>query len=131
MALGHHREDVIETLLLNQFYNGTIKAMAPLLAADDGRNVVIRPSCTCPRMISSGMRPWPGFPSRAAPARPAATPDMKRVQLKKLLAELERRHPGIKASLLSALARVDQRHLFTPSKSVTEPDGRNEAPKRF
>ncbi len=62
IALGHHREDFIETLLLNQFYNGKIKAMAPLLIADNGRNVVIRPLVYVPeddiiRYAASG-----GFP---------------------------------------------------------------------
>ena len=72
-----------------------------------------------------------GFPVTCCACPSCGDPDMKRVQLKKLLVELEQRHPGIKASLLSALGRVDQRHLFTPSKPVTEPGGRNEAPKKI
>jgi tRNA 2-thiocytidine biosynthesis protein TtcA len=131
VALGHHREDVIETLLLNQFYNGTIKAMAPLLAADDGRNVVIRPLVYVPEDDIIRYASLAGFPVTCCACPSCGDPDMKRVQLKKLLAELEQRHRGIKASLLSALARVDQRHLFTPSKPVMEPDGRNEAPKKI
>ena len=75
------------------------------------------------------MRPWPGF-RRVLRLPSCGGPRYETGATQKLLAELERR-TGIKASLLSALARVDQRHLFTPSKSVTEPDGRNEAPKRF
>jgi tRNA 2-thiocytidine biosynthesis protein TtcA len=112
IALGHHREDFIETLLLNQFYNGTIKAMAPLLNADDGQNVVIRPLVYVPEDDILHYAAKAGFPVTCCACPACGDPDQKRVQIKKLLTELEQAHPGIKASLLAALGRVDFRHLL-------------------
>ena len=111
IALGHHRDDFIETLLLNQFYNGTIKAMAPLLNADDGRNVVIRPLVYVPEDDILHYAAKAGFPVTCCACPACGDPDQKRVQIKKLLTELEQAHPGIKASLLAALGHVDLRHL--------------------
>ncbi len=113
IALGHHRDDFIETLLLNQFYNGRIKAMAPLLRADDGQNVVIRPLVYVPedeiiRYVSEAR-----FPIACCACPACGDTDQKRVQVKKLLNDLEQAHPGIKASLLAALGDVDHRHLLT------------------
>ena len=112
IALGHHREDFIETLLLNQFYNGTIKAMAPLLNADDGRNVVIRPLVYVPEDDIVRYASTAGFPVTCCACPACGDPDQKRVQIKQLLADLEQAHPGIKASLLAALAKVDVRHML-------------------
>jgi len=113
IALGHHRDDFIETLLLNQFFNGTIKAMSPLLHADDGRNVVIRPLAYVPEADIMRFVAGAGFPITCCACPACGDPDQKRVQVKKLLADLEAAHPGIKASLLASLANVDFRHLFT------------------
>jgi tRNA 2-thiocytidine biosynthesis protein TtcA len=111
IALGHHREDFIETLLLNQFYNGKIKAMAPLLTADDGRNVVIRPLVYVAEENIVRFASAAGFPVICCACPSCGDPDMKRVRIKKLLASLEREQPGIKSSLLAALSDVDHRHL--------------------
>lgn len=113
IALGHHRDDFIETLLLNQFYNGRIKAMAPLLRADDGRNVVIRPLVYVAEEDIIRYAAETGFPIACCACPACGDPDQKRVQVKKLLNELEQAHPGIKASMLAALADVDHRHLLT------------------
>jgi tRNA 2-thiocytidine biosynthesis protein TtcA len=112
IALGHHRDDFIETLLLNQFYNGRIKAMAPLLRADDGRNVVIRPLVYVPEEDIIAYAGEAGFPVTCCACPSCGDPDQKRVRIKKLLAGLEEEHPGIKASLLAALGDVDHRHLL-------------------
>lgn len=112
IALGHHRDDFIETLLLNQFYNGRIKAMAPLLRADDGRNVVIRPLVYVPEEDIIAYAAEAGFPVTCCACPACGDPDQKRVKIKKLLADLEQGHPGIKASLLAALGDVDRRHLL-------------------
>jgi len=111
IALGHHREDFIETLLLNQLYNGKIKAMTPLLNADDGRNVVIRPLVYVPEDDIIQYASLAGFPVTCCACPACGDRDMKRVKIKKLLADLEQERPGIKASLLASLAHVDHRHL--------------------
>ncbi len=112
IALGHHRDDFIETLLLNQFYNGRIKAMAPHLRADDGRNVVIRPLVYVPEEDIIAYASNAGFPVTCCACPACGDPDRKRARIKKLLAGLEKEHPGIKASLLAALGDVDHRHLL-------------------
>ncbi len=112
IALGHHRDDFIETLLLNQFFNGTIKAMAPLLRADDGRNVVIRPLVFVPEDDIVRYAVEAGFPIACCACPACGDEDQQRVKIKKLLRELEQDHPGIKASLLAALGDVDLRHLL-------------------
>ena len=127
VALGHHRDDFIETLLLNQFYNGTIKAMAPLLHADDGRNVVIRPLVYVPEDVIIGYASDEGFPITCCACPACGDEDQKRVKIKKMLAGLERDHPGIKASLLAALADVDRRHLLVKSDDVIRIDRANQS----
>jgi len=112
IALGHHREDFIETLLLNQFYNGKIKAMSPLLNADDGWNVVIRPLVYVPEGDIIRYAARAGFPIACCACPACGDPDMKRGKIKNILALLEREQPGIKASLLAALADVEHRHLL-------------------
>jgi tRNA 2-thiocytidine biosynthesis protein TtcA len=112
IALGHHRDDFIETLLLNQFYNGKIKAMAPLLNADDGRNVVIRPLVYVAETDIIQYAAAEGFPITCCACPACGSPDMKRKKIKKLLTDLEQECPGIKQSLLAALADVDLRHLL-------------------
>jgi tRNA 2-thiocytidine biosynthesis protein TtcA len=118
IALGHHRDDLIETLLLNQFFNGTIKAMAPLLKADDGRNVVIRPLVYVPEEEIIAFASAAGFPVTCCACPACGDPDQKRVQVKKLLVEWEKGHPGIKASLLASLGDVQLRHLLDPRSAA-------------
>lgn len=112
IALGHHREDFIETLLLNQFFNGKIKAMAPFLKADDGRNIVIRPLVYVPEPAIIDFARASGFPITCCSCPSCGSPDMQRASIKKMLAELEEKQPGIKASILASLAAVENRHLL-------------------
>jgi len=112
VALGHHSDDFIETLLLNQFYNGTIKAMAPLVHAEDGRNVVIRPLAYVHEDIIIQYASAARFPVTCCACPSCGDPDMKRVRIKKLLSSLEQEQPGIKASLLAALGDINLRHLL-------------------
>jgi tRNA 2-thiocytidine biosynthesis protein TtcA len=120
IALGHHREDFIETLLLNQFYNGKIKAMAPLLIADNGLDVVIRPLVYVPEDDIIDYAVSAGFPIACCACPACGDPDMKRMKIKTLLAGLEQGHPGIKASLLAALADVEHRHLLVKSREAMQ-----------
>jgi tRNA 2-thiocytidine biosynthesis protein TtcA len=114
IALGHHRDDFIETLLLNLFYNGRIKAMAPLLFADDGKNTVIRPLVYVPEDDIIKYALGAGFPVTCCACPACGDPDHKRGRVKKMLAELEQDHPGIKSSMLAALGEIDHRHLLQP-----------------
>lgn len=126
VALGHHRDDLIETLLLNLFFNGRIKSMSPKLEADDGVNVVIRPLCYVAEedlRAYAALRAFPivccNCPACTSGPGEAAARDQQRQAMKRMLGELEAKHPGIKQSLLASLGRVDARHLMAKREIVS------------
>ncbi|HET8539426.1 MAG TPA: tRNA 2-thiocytidine(32) synthetase TtcA [Anaeromyxobacter sp.] len=111
IALGHHRDDLVETLLLSALYSGTLKSMPPRLHAKDGRNVVIRPLCYAAEediaAFAEAMR-FPIVPCDLC----GSQPNLRRRRVKALLAELSREHPTVKGNLLAALGRVVPSHLL-------------------
>ncbi len=114
IALGHHADDLIETLLLSQFFTGEIKSIPPVLQAEDGENVVIRPLC---RVFEADIRAFAaqqGFPVVCCGCPVCGAVDQKRKRVKALLGQLEAEHPGIKASMLSSLGRVRHGYLLDP-----------------
>ncbi len=112
LALGHHADDLIETLLLSQFFTGEIKSMPPVLRAEDGVNVVIRPLCTVFEEDIRAYAEAKGFPVVCCGCPVCGVEEMKRKQVKALLRDLERGHPGIKANMLSSLGRVRRGYLM-------------------
>lgn len=112
IALGHHLDDVVETLLLNQFYVGTLAAMAPRLTSDDGRNTVIRPLVYVEERQTASFARRNGLPLVSCRCPAAERPEGKRPRVKALLRELEREDRRIKRSLLRSLHNVQPRHLL-------------------
>jgi tRNA 2-thiocytidine biosynthesis protein TtcA len=110
VALGHHLDDFIETLLLNQFYSGTLAAMSPRMLADNGCQTVIRPLIYVEEKEIRQALAEEGLPVFDHPC-PARVEDQKRQRIKALIAELQREIPYIKESLLNALRNVQPRHL--------------------
>jgi tRNA 2-thiocytidine biosynthesis protein TtcA len=118
IALGHHRDDLIETLMLNLFFAGAIKAMPPLLRSDDGRNTVIRPLCYAPEREIARYAELRGFPIIPCDLC-GSQENLQRKRVKRLLDELGRDIPNLRRSLLAALGNVRPTHLldrdlFTP-----------------
>ncbi len=110
IALGHHRDDIVETLFLNMFYGGRMKAMPPKLVSDDGRHVVIRPLAYCPeRDIAryARAREFPIIPCNLC----GSQADLKRHEIKAMLAEWERQDPGRTDRLFRSLQNVTASHL--------------------
>ncbi len=114
VALGHHADDLIETLLLNQLFNGTIKAMPPILEADDGVTTVIRPLLLTPEADTRALAAAGGLPAYPCQCLGAYRPELKRPEIKRLVARLERDHPGARRSLLTAATTVQERTLADP-----------------
>lgn len=112
IALGHHMDDFVETLLLNLFFNGSIKGMSPKLAADDGKNVVIRPLVYVREENTAKMAEEMGLPVEACGCIFQTEVDSKRRWVKKLLGQLENEIPNVKNSILSSMGRVFDRHLL-------------------
>jgi tRNA 2-thiocytidine biosynthesis protein TtcA len=115
IALGHHRDDIVETLFLNLFFGGRLKAMAPKLLSDDGRHVVIRPlAYIAERDIARFAR------GRAFPLIPCtlcgSQQNLQRAAVKRMLAAWEREFPGRTESIFSALRHVEPEHLADPRR---------------
>jgi tRNA 2-thiocytidine biosynthesis protein TtcA len=115
IALGHHRDDIVETLFLNLFFGGRLKAMAPKLLSDDGRHILIRPlAYVAERDIARYAR------GRAFPLIPCklcgSQDNMQRVAVKKMLSAWEREYPGRTETIFSALKNIEPAHLADPRR---------------
>lgn len=105
IALGHHRDDLIETLLLSALYSGALKSMPPRLHAQDGRNVVVRPLCYAAEEDIAAFARAMAFPIVPCDLC-GSQPNLRRKRVKALLAELSAEHPAVKGNLLHALGHV-------------------------
>lgn len=112
LALGHHMDDFVETLLLNQFFVGSLKAMAAGMLADNGHTTVIRPLVYVEERDIINISKINAFPVVCCRCPVCGTADMQRKRMKSLLAEMEKENPSVKRSLLTALGNVHPRHLL-------------------
>ncbi|MFK8075272.1 MAG: tRNA 2-thiocytidine(32) synthetase TtcA [Granulosicoccus sp.] len=111
IALGHHADDLLETLLLNLFHGGALKTMPPKLHADNGRNVVIRPLAYCREkdlQAMSDQQSYPIIPCNLC----GSQPNLQRQNMKQLLAQWESEDPTRISSMLGALGNVAPSHLL-------------------
>ena len=112
IALGHHLDDTVETLLLNLFYSGQLKAMPARLASDDGRNTVIRPLAYVEERDLIAYAEEQRYPVVRCGCPTCGLPDQKRQVVKRLLTSLEAEHGGLKTQMLAALTNVKPGHLL-------------------
>jgi tRNA 2-thiocytidine biosynthesis protein TtcA len=131
IALGHHRDDILGTFFLNLFYGGRLKGMPPKLVSDDGRNVVIRPLAYINEddiTRYAEAREFPIIPCNLC----GSQDNLKRKEVKRLMAEWDKRYPGRVENAFNALSRVVPSHLMDSSihdftglraSGVADPDG--------
>ena len=113
IALGHHRDDLIESLLMSMLFTGKLRSMPPLLRSDDGRNTVIRPLCYAAEADIAAFaaeRKFPIIPCDLC----GSQENLQRKRVKALLSQLEAEHPGVRASLLGSMGNVMPEHLLDP-----------------
>ncbi len=110
IALGHHRDDIVQTLFMNMFFGSKMKGMPPKLVSDDGRNVVIRPLAY---VAETDLERWAEH--RQFPIIPCtlcgSQDNLQRVQIKQMLREWDKRHPGRVENVFSAMQNVVPSHL--------------------
>ena len=105
IALGHHRDDIVETLFLNMFFGGSLKAMPPKLLSDDGRNVVIRPLAYCRESDLAAYAEYKEFP--IIPCNLCGSQEnLQRVQIKRMLQDWEREYPGRTETIFRSICNV-------------------------
>jgi tRNA 2-thiocytidine biosynthesis protein TtcA len=113
IALGHHRDDMVVTLLMNMFFGGRLKGMPPKLASDDGRHVIIRPLAY---VAETDLERWAAH--RQFPIIPCtlcgSQDNLQRVQIKAMVREWERKYPGRTDNMLHAMGHVVPSHLMDP-----------------
>lgn len=105
IALGHHRDDIVETLFLNMFFGGKLKAMPPKLLSDDKKNVVIRPLAYCKEKDLASLAAHKAFP--IIPCNLCGSQEnLQRVQIKNMLAQWEREYPGRTETIFRSICNV-------------------------
>ena len=111
MALGHHRDDIVETLFLNLFFGGKLKAMPAKLKSDDGRHIVIRPLAYCRERDLEAYAQAMAFP--IIPCNLCGTQEnLQRQEIKQMLRSWERQYPGRTETIFRALGNVAPSHLL-------------------
>ena len=111
IALGHHRDDMLQTLFMNMFFGSRMKSMPPKLVSDDGKNIVIRPLAY---VAETDLERWAIH--REFPIIPCtlcgSQENLQRVQIKRMLRDWERDHPGRVDNLFSAMGNIVPSHLM-------------------
>ena len=119
IALGHHRDDSLQTLLMNLFFSGKLQAMPARYTTDDGRFEVIRPMIECAESDITTHAEAAGFP--ILPCNLCGSQDgLQRVKMAELLATLEADHPNVRSVMLNALRNVQPSHLLDPGVARTD-----------
>ncbi len=133
IALGHHLDDLLETLLLNLFFEGRLAAMPLRLTSDDGANVVIRPLGTCEEADLQRYAWLKGYPivPCGCPLCGASALESRRMQAKELISALQGSIPRIKASMLHALRNVKPSHLLDLELGARTASGLDEGVQRL
>jgi len=110
IALGHHRDDIIETLFLNMFYGGKLKAMPPKLLSDDGKHIVIRPLAYCKESdikLYTEQKSFPIIPCNLC----GSQDNLQRQAIKGMLKEWDRKYPGRIETIFSSMQHIVPSHL--------------------
>jgi tRNA 2-thiocytidine biosynthesis protein TtcA len=111
IALGHHRDDIVQTFFLNAFFGSRLKAMPPKLVSDNGKHIVIRPLAYVEESDLSAYAEWKNFP--IIPCDLCGSQDnLQRQQVKQMLHEWERKFPGRIENIFRALCNVSPSHLL-------------------
>jgi tRNA 2-thiocytidine biosynthesis protein TtcA len=112
VALGHHLDDAVETLLMNLLFGGTLKSMPPKLLAENGRTSIIRPLIGTPESLLAEFATEQGFPIIDCGCWLCGKQDHERARMKTLVADVAGRHPKVRRSIRAALGRVQPRFLM-------------------
>ncbi len=111
IALGHHRDDILETLTLNMFFGGKLKAMPPKLVSDDGKHVVIRPLAYSKEKDLIRYADWKAFP--IIPCNLCGSQEnLQRKAIKQMLNDWDRRFPGRIETMFNAIQNITPSHLM-------------------
>jgi tRNA 2-thiocytidine biosynthesis protein TtcA len=131
IALGHHRDDIVATLLLNMFFGSKLKTMPPKLVSDDGKHVVIRPMAYCREKDLAAWAEYRQFP--IIPCNLCGSqPNLQRQQIKQMLIDWDKRFPGRVDSMFRSMSTIVPSHMMdrrlhdfaaVKATGVTDPDG--------